>query len=1515
MLQKPQRLPKGKFKTNSSIKKFKKILIRTIIGIVLFLLLLGIALSLPFVQTRIARYAANTINEDFGTHIQINKVAITLFGSVKLKGVLVLDHHNDTLISASKLQTNLLSFRNAAKSNLQFGDIKADGLIFHLKTYKNEETTNLDVFVNAFDDGKPGSGKFRLRAKNLDVTNSRFRLTNENNATAKILDFKKLNGNLDNFYIKGGDVSTDIQKLSLLDHRGLFVENLKAGFAYTKTNIVLNNLNLVTSESKLSGAVKLTYTREDMKDFVNKVKFDFRVDKASIASNELNYFYNEFGKNQKFYLSTTLEGPLNNFVLHNLRLLDDNRSEIIGEVNFRQLFSKQGPGFYMDGNFDRVSSDYNTLRNIMPGILGKSLPAVLEKLGRVDLVGNVLLTKKDLQTDLYVMSALGEADAKLSIADYNKPDLATYKGIIDLDAFNIGAVIDDKSIGRATAHLNVNGKGFNQKSLNTVVKGDIKSFVFNGYNYTKIDVDGRMKWPYFKGYVNSNDPNLMMSFDGLVDMSKARNNYDFHAQIDYADLVLLNFMKEDTLSIFKGDLLFDASGNNLNNLAGKLQISRLSYQNSLDSYYFEDFFIESSFDDKNIRTITVNSKDIVEGRVRGIYDTKELPELIENALGSLYTNYSPHKVKKGQFLNFDFTIYNKIVEILLPDVDVGANTTLRGRINADKGDFQLLFNSPKISVSENYFNNIRIDVNNKNPLYNAYVSMDSLRTNLYKVSDFSLINVTQNDTLYLRTEFKGGNDARDFFNLNLYHTIDKDNKSVVGFKKSEVNFKDYLWYLNENDSRDNKIVFNKKLTDFTIDKISLSHNDQKMEVGGVIRDSTYKDLKLSFKDVDLEKITPSLDSINFSGLLNGEVSLKQNRSEFQPTSTLIINDLKINKHLLGDLDLQIYGDRYLKKFNVSSSIFRNDEEALYTSGTIEVDNQQTNLSLDASFTDFDIGFLEVFLHSVFPEMRGKASGRAAIVGNIKSPEIDGQLYLKDAGLKVGYLNTDYNFEQNSIVNITERLILFRNIELTDTKYNTKGRLNGSVKHNIFKDWELDLSLTSDRMLVLDTEDSDEALYYGTAFIEGTASIMGPTTALNIDVQATSANGTDIKIPINNTSGVGNSSFIHFTSPEEKKNKGKGIQEIATRTYKGLEMNFDLTITPDAHLEVIIDKNTGHSLMANGNGNLLLEINTLGKFNMWGDFQVREGLYNFKYGGLLDKKFVVREGGYLVWEGDPTKARLNLEAVYKTQANPSILLENPNFNRNIPVEVVIMLNGNLSNPQPDFAIEFPSVSSVVKSDLEYRLSDNDMRQRQALSLLYSRTFLSPTNANSVAYGSLFETASSLFNDIFADDDSKVQVGFNYVQADRNPYVETNSQLGLTLSSQINDRITINGQLGVPVGGVNESVIVGNVEIQLRLNEDGTLKARVFNRENDINFLGEGINYTQGVGLTYEVDFDTFRELLREIFKKAQKKETDTNNPANDIPDSDLSPEFIKWTESRNKKKQNNQNQPNRIPETD
>jgi hypothetical protein len=389
--------------------------------------------------------------------------------------------------------------------------------------------------------------------------------------------------------------------------------------------------------------------------------------------------------------------------------------------------------------------------------------------------------------------------------------------------------------------------------------------------------------------------------------------------------------------------------------------------------------------------------------------------------------------------------------------------------------------------------------------------------------------------------------------------------------------------------------------------------------------------------------------------------------------------------------------------------------------------------------------------------------------------------------------------------------------------------------------------------------------------------------------------------------------LHFVTAKEKFNLQKGITE-KIRDYNGLELEFDFNITPDAEVEVILDRNSGHGMKGKGNGSLLFKINTLGKFNMWGDFQAYEGTYNFRTTGI-NKRFTVKKGGSISWDGNPLKAQLNLEAVYKTTANPSLLIDNSSFNKKVPVEVVIGIRGDLMSPDPDFNIDFPTVSSVLKSEIQTKLYDKDVRQTQALYLLSTGSFLSSEGMNqSDLSGSLFETATGLLGNVIKSEDEKFNVGINVVGADRRLGKETDGRFEASISSKINERVTINGKFGVPFGGINQTAFIGNVELLWRLNEEGTLNGRIFNKENDINYIGQGIGYTQGLGFTYEVDFDTFKELIQKMFKKKRVIQT---IPAEYLDqDSDRTPDFIQFSNSKKSTKdQPKQNREGRVPEED
>ncbi len=1450
--------------------------------------------SIPAVQTSVAKRFTNSLRKNSDVNISIGRVSIGYFGNVKLRDIYVKDHHLDTLFTAEEIKTSILSIRNLINNSPNLGNTRIEGLDMRMRRYEGEDKDNLGVLIEKLKKEPTGdTTHFELQAKNVQIVNSRYSYYDENLDKPDVVIVDSLNIYANELRIDGGNIDIDIGSLNGFEHRGIQIDNLSTQFHYDPESMRLLDMKLKTPGSLVNADLQFNYQSGDFSDFENLVNVEAEFRKSKLSSNDLQAFYDGFGNDETLTFKTSLVGTLNDFKLENFELNGMDRTSIYGDFQVTGSFSKDTGDFSVDGSFSGFNTNYYDMVNFLPGPLLGKLPENLREFGSVNIKGNTLVTASSLDSDVYITTQLGSADAEFVLNNFDKSSSASYKGKLIFSDFNIGKLIDNEKLGKTSFNIDFDGKGFDQENLNTQLKGSISKLSYNNYTYSNIRIIGNLKNPVFNGYFVSRDPNLQMEFNGLADLSEDINVYDFEASVQYADLNTLNFVSRDSISIFKGDVIMNMKGTTIDDAVGDILLLNTSYRNQNDLYYFDDLSIASSFDGPE-RTIRINSPDVISGQVRGIYNLKEVGALLENALGSIYTNYQPRTITTNQYMEFDFDIYNQIVEVFYPEIELAPNTYIRGRVESDESEFKLTFRSPRIDVFGNMFENINLQVDNTNPIYNTFFESDSVSTDLYNFSEFSFINVTQRDTLFIRSEFQGGKKNNDVFNLNLFHTINEDGKSVVGIQKSDFKFKDNLWYLNESNNKNNKIIFDNKFRDLRIDSLVMNHANEEIRLSGQMRDSTYKDFKMEFVNVDVGKITPEIDSLDLAGTLNGHLDLRQKDGAYFPNTNMTIDSLNVNDHYLGNLKLDVEGNQDLTNYSVNANIRNKGLESLNAFGYINVSGNEPTIDLEVNMDRLNVAPFSPIGGEVITNIRGYASGRAFVTGNYKNPNFSGSLELNKAGLKIPYLNVDLRFPDATIVGLSKQQFNFDEITIIDTKYNTRGTLNGFISHRNFKEWFLNLSLNSDRMLVLDTDQDPDALYYGTAFINGEASIEGPTDQLVIEVNAATERGTVFKIPLSDTESVGDNSFIHFLSPEEKAAKLAG-KEIEIPEVKGLELIFDLDITNKAEVEVVVDQTSGSTLRGRGAGSLLLEINTNGKFNMWGDFIVYEGVYNFKYAGLVQKVFNVESGGSINWDGNPTQAQLDVSAVYSLNANPAVLLENPSVNRKIPVDVVINLQGQIEQPDITFDIDFPNASSTVKSELQYRIDDRASKELQALFLVTQGSFYSEFGLRGAAiYGTLAERASSIVNDIFADDEGKFQVGVNYVQGDRTPDQQTVDRFGLTLSTQISDRVLINGQVGVPIGGVTESVIIGDIEIDFLLNEDGTLRAKVFNRESNIQFIGEEIGFTQGVGLSYSVDFDTFKELIRKIANTEIAK-----SPSKAVKEElkkSLAPDFISFPNS-------------------
>ncbi len=1433
--------------------------------LVLLFLVAILSLNIPFVQTQLAQRAMTYINTELGTNIKIDRISITFDFKVNAKGVYIADHHQDTLIASESLKTSLVNIPGIVEgNNIDFGNVTAQNLTFRLKRYIGDDKDSFGIFLDKLENESPKEIPPRISFSHINAIDSQFSFVDFQGKYPDIVDLDSLNVDVSNFVIQGADLTVDINRITAQERRGVKIENLSTVFKLRDDAMKFDAFSLTTAHSRIKGQIHFLY-KDTMRDFENTVRVEADFVEAQVSTTDLKKFYSPFGNHQVLNFQGRMRGVLNDFEFRDFTLNGMSHTAIDGQLHIQHIF---GEGrFNLEGDFRNLETNYSDLVHLLPGHLIQSLPEYLERLGNPKLVGKVSTSGGDrVGVKAKILSEMGLADLDVELTNLTQKGSELYTGDLAFEDFDFGRLLDNPQVGKADFKFKVDGKGFTREEVNTHVEGKFSKLEYKGYEYQDIQVNGELHTPIFIGQVVSLDPNFQMSFDGMADVSGHKNNYDFKARVEYVDLYKTHFIKKDSTVTFKGGVNMKMEGQNLDDVVGTIQLEDASYTNRKGRYTFDKLSINSSFNGV-VRRITVNSPDIVNGKFEGYFLLKQVPDLVKNAVGSLYSNYKPVEIEQNQYLNFDVVIHNKVVEALFPDISLSPNTTFMGSVRSSNSTIKIDFDSPEISILNAKFKNVDVKIDNSNPDSNTFVNVDEFVSEAYRMSALKLTSKREKDTLFIDTKMIGGKEDKDKFDIRLFHTVNKDNAFVVGLLPSQLHFKDRDWYLNREHKRQ-EIVFDDDFERIKTDTLTLEYAQQKIAFVGSRYNNYNRDYQLSFSDIDLGKIIPYIDDMDFEGVVNGGIEINQKNGIYYPGSDLRVKDLQVNDLSYGDLDLDIIGNQSLTSYSVKALLRDEKNKYLEAEGRINVDREHPVIDVDLGLNGFNVALLNAFGKDVITDIRGVATGQAKINGSLRKPSVDGVLKLNDSGLKIPYLNVDLAFEENAIVKLRNQEFYFDQVEFEDTQYHTTGQIDGTITHHNFRDWEMDLDLSApERLLVLDTQYSEDALYYGTAFISGKARFHGPFDELVIDATASSEKGTQFIIPLSDAESIASNNYIYFLTADDKeaKEEGKGI---FIKPLKGLELNFDLNVNDKAAIEIVVDQKTGSKLKGRGAGTLVMDINTNGRFNMWGEFRVKEGIYDFRYAGLVEKEFKVESGGTVVWDGNPLQANLNVRAVYRAEANPASLLENPTINRNIPIEVYIDLSGLLSNIDVNFELEYPNLSSVVKSELQYRISDRKNTELQALSLITQNSFYNETGPGNTAHPEniLLERATGIFNDILSSDDDVFQVGVDYTKGNRTPDQDISDRVGVTLSTNVSDRILINGKVGVPLGGLTRSVVVGDLEVEILLNESGTLRAKIFNRESDIQYIGEELGYTQGIGLSYSVDFDTFKEMIHRILNK-------------------------------------------------
>nr|WP_277881559.1 translocation/assembly module TamB domain-containing protein [Hymenobacter cyanobacteriorum] len=520
-----------------------------------------------------------------------------------------------------------------------------------------------------------------------------------------------------------------------------------------------------------------------------------------------------------------------------------------------------------------------------------------------------------------------------------------------------------------------------------------------------------------------------------------------------------------------------------------------------------------------------------------------------------------------------------------------------------------------------------------------------------------------------------------------------------------------------------------------------------------------------------------------------------------------------------------------------------------------------------------------------------------------SPNLLGAVDVSNGRLTFVYLGTTYTFADR--ISFTNNSIEFRNVKLRDVLGNT-GTVDGIVRHQGFQNMSLDIAANFRKMQVLNTTRKDNELYFGTAYATGTARVTGPTDDLDITVRASSEAGTRVSLPLDNAAKAEKASYIKFVNNNPLLDTARTKKAVVAVNNKvdlsGIKLNMNLTITPEAYVEILLDESTGDVIRGSAAGQLRLAIDTRGEFNMYGQVEIVRGAYNFTLQGLVNKEFVVRPGGIISWNGDPLAGEMNITATYTQRTSLAPVLESGASGSVavVPVTAVMNLTGPLLLPAIKLNLEFNDAPGTLQGDLAAFTASlrNDEQElnRQVFSLLVFKQ-LSPRGSSlgstisikgqdNTVSNSLGQILSTQLGLLTSQIDQNLEIDFNIngltaqqLQAlqVRLSYSFLNGRLrvtregGFTNNPNLVSQGTTTGTTPTTANTAGQASLLGDLSLEYYLRADGKFRAKLRYETTPRDL--ETINQPRaGFSLLYTEQFNTFGELFTRLIPKRKERNT-------------------------------------------
>ncbi len=1446
----------------------------------------------------VSKTVAEKLSEELHTTITLSSVNYSFFKRVQVRDLYVEDLHGDTLIYSELTRLRIKQLRSDRKG-VEIKKITLENAYVNFVADSSDVINTWFIVERLRKPHVPPEKKTRVHIADIELIDSRFSLSRmvKKPAASKVnysdMHFAGLQIKVKDLYSALDTIHMDITSLSGGELSGFRVNQLESHLTISKKHLHFNDLAVVTEGSDLH-IPHLSFRFEDYQRFK---KFSQEVDLALVSEAsllkiaDLAYFAPvNRGIVDQITLDGKIDGKLSNLRGDDLFVTFDQNSTLA--FDFVMIGLPEFNNTFINFHFRELSTSAAALHNLTRKVDDTSQQSLYPwiNLGNLDFQGKFTGYPDDFVASGLLKTGLGNMIMDLSF----EPDTlygVAFNGHLRTRDFSMGEFLNqEKTLGQLDMNIFVDGSLY-RGQIEADMDGTVDTLEFSQYAYSHISLDGAFTNKTFDGGFSISDPNIKLDFLGKMDFSGEVPAYKFTADVARARPYYLNLPQSDPNYFTSFLIETDLSGRKLDQLNGEVKLINSLFEKSDAQLQLYDMSI-STRNSPDSSWIQVTS-EMLNATMEGRFRLSQLPASFKN-LADRFLDIIPNQLPVTDTVNHftyqvDFRRVNPLLDFFLPTVQISEQSHLEGEYDPSSNICTTIGFFPGLHLGPSGWRNVDLFSEIKGDEFQFHFQSDSMTYGKgYSLVEQQFSLLAANDTAHLEAYWDNRIQPRYQGELKITGTYTADSLSDRGFvmdvNPSDFHVNNELWKM----SKSSLLIKDKYIH---VDSLAFRSEEKHLLANGTISSWSEEDFDLEVKNMDLNQLS-SLAGINmeFMGHITGNLNYKQMDGNPYINTALHIDTLHFNDQLLGPTYLNAAWNDVSRTIHMKMVSEVEGIRILEGDGDYYPSSQA--LDFDIHTNRFQLNSLNRYTRNIVSDLEGAGNVSITVDGTLQEPELNGTISFDQGAATISFLNTRYMF--NDQIRIYNNNFYLENFSAQDETGNL-ATINGTLSNSYLKDFYTNLHIDADNLLCMDTESKDNDVFYGTIYATAGATLNGRPNAMKLDVNANTGRNTAIYLHIFNASEVQTTDFITFLREEELQGPRPSDQ---AQKIGGLEMNLEVDVTPDAVVQLIFDPKVGDIIETSGRGDLRIMVDPASGFSIFGDVELIKGDYLFTLQNVINKRFQIEPGGMISFNGSPTGAAIDLNAIYTTRAAPYNLYPGGSseaqekYKKRIPVECNLYLQGELQAPTISTGITLPTADPQTRDLLVNSTSTEEELMRQFLSLLVINNFYSVTGMGSLNVGTMSSsaiagvTASELLSNQLSNWLSQISDDFD-IGVSYRPGDQINSdEVEVALSTQLlDDRIIITGNVDMGGQETNPSIgdptnpyIMGDFDVEFKVTDNVSVIA--FNRARDEIHFETG-RYKQGVGVSYREEFDDFPQLIsryREGLtnRKKKKKKSATLN---------------------------------------